>query len=300
MRELRDNIESLETILVPAPDGKQIPIGQLAEIRYIRGPQAIKSEDTFLIGYVLFDKLDGWAEVDVVQSAQAYLSARIDAGELIIPEGVSYAFAGSYENQIRSEARMRIILPLALFLIFMILYMQFKRASTSFIVFTGIFVSWAGGFLMVWLYSQEWFLNFSLLGTNLRELFQMGQVNLSVAVWVGFLALFGIASDNGVIICTYLDQRFKQDQPKTVEDIRKATVAAGTRRIRPAMMTVSTTILALLPVLTSHGRGADIMIPMAIPSFGGMVLAVMTVFIAPLLYAWIEERKLARGNDGGD
>ncbi len=294
MRELRDNIESLSTILVPAPDGTQIPIGQLAEIRYIRGPQAIKSEDTFLVGYVLFDKRDGWAEVDVVEQAQRYLDAKIESGELVLPAGVSYSFAGSYENQIRSAQRLKIILPLALFIIFIILYFKFHRVSTSLIVFSGIFVAWSGGFLMLWLYGQDWFLNFSLLGANFRDLFQVHPINLSVAVWVGFLALFGIASDNGVIISTYLDQNFARRQPDSIATIREATVEAGARRIRPAMMTASTTILALLVILTSTGRGSDIMVPMAIPSFGGMALAIVTVFVVPILYAARAEQRMRR------
>ena len=294
LRELRDNIESLEKILVPAPDGTQIPIGQLATINYVRGPQVIKSEDTFLVGYVLFDKEDGWAEVDVVEQAQRFLQNKIDSGELTIPPGVNYTFAGSYENQIRASQRLRIILPLALFIIFMILYFQFRKVSTSLIVFSGIIVAWAGGFLMIWLYSQNWFLNFSFAGTNIRDLFQVHPINLSVAVWVGFLALFGIASDNGVIISTYLDQSFTRLRPKTITEIREATVVAGTRRIRPAMMTVGTTILALVPVLTSTGRGSDIMVPMAIPSFGGMVLAIITTFVVPILYSILAEHRIKK------
>ncbi|MFB0514992.1 MAG: efflux RND transporter permease subunit [Candidatus Neomarinimicrobiota bacterium] len=292
MRELRDNIESLGTILVPAPDGTQIPLIQLADIRYVRGPQVIKGEDTFLVGYVLFDKRDGWAEVDVVEQAQRYLQSQIENGAFVLPAGISYSFAGSYENQVRSTQRLRLILPLAFFIIFLILYFQFRRVSTTLIVFSGIFVAWSGGFLMLWLYGQDWFLNFSLFGANFRDLFQVHPINLSVAVWVGFLALFGIASDNGVIISTYLEQSFSRRQPDTVTTIREATVEAGARRIRPAMMTAATTILALLPVLTSTGRGADIMVPMAIPSFGGMVLAIMTTFVVPILYAARAERRL--------
>lgn len=294
LRELRDNIESLESILVPAPDGTQIPIGQLSEIKYVRGPQVIKSEDTFLTGYVLFDKKPGWAEVNAVEQAQRFLQNKIDEGELVIPEGVSYVFAGSYENQLRAAQKLKIILPLALFAIFLILYLQFHKVSTALIVFSGIFVAWSGGFLMIWLYGQEWFMNFSFLGTNIRDLFQMHTINLSVAVWVGFLALFGIASDNGVIISTYLDQSFTERRPKTVKEIREATLFAGMRRIRPAMMTASTTILALIPVLTSTGRGSDVMVPMAIPSFGGMVLAIITTFVVPILYAIVAERRIKK------
>ena len=292
LRELRGTIESLEDILVPTNDGAQIPIGQLSEIKYTRGPQVIKSEDTFLIGYVLFDKKDGWAEVDVVEQAQRFLQMKIDNGELVIPAGVSYAFAGSYENQIRAMKKLRIILPLALFVIFMILYLQFRRVSTTAIVFSGIVVAWAGGFTMLWLYGQDWFLNFSLAGIDMRGLFQIHQVNLSVAVWVGFLALFGIATDDGVIISTYLDQSFKKHKPSTIKEIREATVLAGSRRVWPAMMTAATTILALIPVLTSTGRGSDVMVPMAIPSFGGMVFVILTTFVVPILYSTLAERRV--------
>ncbi len=293
-RELRGTVEDLERVLVAAPGGARIPLKQLATINYVRGPQVIKSEDTFLTGYVVFDKRPGYAEVDVVRQAQQYLRTKVDAGELVIPGGVSYAFAGSYANQVRSEKRLAVILPLSLIIIFLILYFQFKRVSTTALVFSGIIVAWAGGFIMIWLYGQDWFLNFSLFGVDMRALFQIEPINLSVAVWVGFLALFGIASDNGVIIATYLDQVFAARKPGNIAAIRSAVVEAGEKRVRPALMTAATTILALLPVLTSTGRGSDIMVPMAIPSFGGMLLAILTLFVVPVLYAWIEEEKLKR------
>jgi Cu(I)/Ag(I) efflux system membrane protein CusA/SilA len=289
MRELRDTIESIEKILVATPDGTQIPLRELAEINYRRGPQVIKSEDTFLVGYVIFDKRDGYAEVEVVEQAQAFLQQKIESGELNIPAGVSYKFTGSYENQVRAEKKLRVVLPIALFAIWLILYFQFKRISTTLIVFSGILFAWSGGFILIWLYGQPWFMDFSLFGHNLRHLFQMGTINLSVAVWIGFLALFGIATDNGVIVCTYLQQIFTEKNPKTLEEIRAVTVEAGNRRVRPAMMTSATTILALLPVLTSDGRGSDIMVPMAIPSFGGMLLAILTIFVVPVLYCGLAE-----------
>jgi len=292
MREFRDKIESLDNILIPTPSGAQIPLIQLADVNYVRGPQVIKSEDTFKMGYVLFDKQNDWAEVDAVESAQDYLNELIQNGTIKVPNGVSYIFAGSYENQIRASKKLAVVLPLALTMIFLILYFQFKRVSTTLIVFIGIFVAWSGGFTMLWLYGQDWFLNFGIFGENMREIFQIHPVNLSVAVWVGFLALFGIATDDGVMISTYLEQQFNEDKPKTVQDIREATVQAGTRRIRPAMMTTATTILALMPILTSTGRGADVMIPMAIPSFGGMVFAILTTFVVPILYSMIREREI--------
>lgn len=289
MRELRDSIESIEQILVAAPDGTQIPLRELADINYVRGPQVIKSEDTFLVGYVIFDKVDGYAEVDVVEQAQAYLQEKIAAGELNIPTAVSFKFTGSYENQVRAEKKLRIVLPIALFAIWLILYFQFKRAATTLLVFSGILFAWSGGFILLWLYGQPWFFDINLFGHNLRDLFQMGTINLSVAVWVGFLALFGIATDDGVIMTTYLNQRFKEAPPKTTAEIHERVIEAAQRRVRPAMMTSATTILALLPVLTSTGRGSDIMVPMAIPSFGGMLLAILTIFVVPMLYCVFKE-----------
>ncbi len=293
-RELRNSLEELDRILIPAMDGTQIPLTELAEIKFVRGPMVIKAEDTFLIGYVIFDKKPGFAEVDVVEDAKNYLQGKIDSGEFEIPAGVSYVFSGSYENQIRSEKRLMVVLPLALVIIFLILYFQFKQVSTTLLVFSGIFVAWAGGFMMLWLYGQGWFLNFSMFGIDLRELFQIRAYNLSVAVWVGFLALFGIATDDGVIISTYLKQVFDRKKPSTIFAVREATVEAGKRRIRPALMTVATTILALIPVLTSSGRGADVMIPMAIPSFGGMTVVLVTVFTVPTLYCALAEKRLKK------
>ncbi|WFB34441.1 efflux RND transporter permease subunit [Kiritimatiellota bacterium B12222] len=290
-RELRDSFEEIENILIAAPDGTQIPLKELSKIAYERGPQVIKSEDTFLIGYVIFDKKAGFAEVEVVEQAQAYLQDKIKSGELSIPAGVSYQFTGSYENQVRAEKRLTIVLPLALFAIWLILYFQFKHIPETLMVFSGILFAWSGGFILIWFYGQPWFLDFSVFGHNVRELFQMGPINLSVAVWVGFLALFGIATDDGVLFCTYLQQSFKERSPQSIAEIRKATVQAGSRRVRPAMMTSATTLLALLPVLSSVGRGSDIMVPMAIPSFGGMLLALTTAFVVPTLFCTVAEMK---------
>ena len=293
-RERRDQIETLGTVLVPTPAGAQIPLTQLADIRYVRGPEAIKSEDTFLVGYVLFDMKPGQAEVDVVEACQRYLNAKAAAGELQLPAGTTYRFAGNYENQIHAQKTLAIILPATLFVIFLLIYFQFRSVVTTGLVFSTIFVCWAGGLLFLWFYGQSWFLNASFFGVDLRDLFRVHPINLSIAIWVGFLALFGIASDDAVVICTYLDQRFGAVQPATVAEIREATVYAGKRRIRACLMTTATTVLALLPVLTSTGRGSDIMLPMSLPSFGGMAFEVITLFMAPVLYAWVREHRLAR------
>jgi Cu(I)/Ag(I) efflux system membrane protein CusA/SilA len=291
-RELRNSWENLQKVLVPAPGGAQIPLDQLATLNYVKGPQVIKSEDTFLTSYVIFDKKPGYAEVDVVEQADAYLKEMIENKSLVIPAGVKYKFAGNYENQIRASAKLRIMLPLALFVIFLILYFQFKNTATTLLVFSGIIVAWSGGFLLLWLYNQSWFLDFSFLGVNLRELFQIHPINLSVAVWVGFLALFGIATDDGVIVGTYLCQVFDRRKPGTIQEIRSATLEAGIRRVRPATMTVATTVIALIPIFTSTGRGSDIMIPMAIPSFGGMMVVIITIFVVPVLFSLLQEIQL--------
>ncbi|TBN14369.1 efflux RND transporter permease subunit [Hyunsoonleella pacifica] len=293
-RELRANPNDLKQIYVPVEKGSPVPLSELASIRYEQGPQVIKSEDTFLVGYVLFDKLDGFAEVNVVENAQTLIQQKIDSGELIVPKGINYQFTGTYENQLRAEETLSVVVPLALLIIFLILYFQFRSVATSLMVFTGIAVAFAGGFVMIWLYGQDWFLNFSFFGENLRDLFQMHTINLSVAVWVGFIALFGIATDDGVVMATYLTQTFDRNTPETKQEIRASVVEAGEKRIRPCLMTTATTILALLPVLTSTGRGSDIMIPMAIPSFGGMVIALITLFVVPVLYSWKHEAQLKK------
>lgn len=293
-RELRENPEDLKNIYVPVSSGSPVPLNELVQIRYEQGPQVIKSEDTFLIGYVLFDKLDGYAEVDVVEDAQAIIASKIDSGELIVPQGISYRFTGTYENQLRAEKTLSVVIPLVLLIIFLILYFQFKSVSTSLMVFTGIAVAFAGGFIMLWLYGQDWFLNFDFFGENLRDLFNIKTVNLSVAVWVGFIALFGIATDDGVVMATYLTQSFDKTKTNTKQQIRLATLKAAGKRIRPCLMTTVTTVLALLPVLTSTGRGSDIMIPMAIPVFGGMIIDITSYFIVPVLYSWKKEYELKK------
>ena len=288
-RELRNDPDALRNIYIPTSDGQQIPLGDLVTIRYEQGAQAIKSEDGFLIGYVLFDREKDYAEVEVVNAAQNYLTDQIEAGNLDVPDGINYRFAGNYEQQVRANKRLALVVPIALALIFLILYFQFRSVAISLMVFSGVFIAFSGGFIMIGLYDTEWFLNFNFFGANMRDLFQIHTINLSVAVWVGFLALFGIATDDGVLVATFLKDSFQKNKPETVEEIHDAVVEGGLRRVRPAMMTTATTILALLPILTSTGRGADIMLPMAIPSFGGMTLQMITMFTVPVLFSMWKE-----------
>ncbi len=293
-RELRGDFDALENVLVATPSGAQIPLGQLATIRYERGPQMIKSEDTFLVGYVILDVNPGFSEIDVVQQIDALLKQKEADGEFDRPAGVTWRFAGNYENEQRFRETLVQILPFTLALIFLLIYMQFRKVWLTATIFSGVAFAMAGGFVMIWLFSQPWFMAGSWLGTDPRELFQMHTIKLSVAIWVGFLALFGIATDDGVLMSTYLEQRFKDQAPTDRDSVIEATVEAATRRIRPAMMTSATTILALLPVLSSTGKGSDIMVPMAIPTFGGMVFALSTVFIVPTIYCTVMLRRMKK------
>jgi len=283
-REDRDSFEAIRRIPVPSAGGAQIPLEQVATLRYEAGPAAIKSEDAALTGYVFFGKREGFAEVETVEAVRDFLA--LNATEL--PDGVSVSFAGTYENQQRAIATLRIVIPISLLLIFIVLHLHFRSVSTTALVFSGIAVAWAGGFILIWLYGQPWF----LAGTGLRGLFNIHTINLSIAVWVGFLALFGIASDDGVVMATYLDQQFVDSSGKSKKKIRELVIEGGERRVRPCLMTTATTVLALLPVLTATGRGADVMGPMAIPVFGGMAIEVITMFVVPVLYCWIQERRI--------
>lgn len=291
-RELRDNPELIRSIPVATPDKKFIPLGDLATISFVKGPQVLKSENSFPVGYVIFDKDPDLAETDVVEAANAYLQKRIAQGALKLPANSSFKFIGNYQNQVRSEKKLMVVLPLSLLIIFLILYLEFTSVPVTFLVFTGIAIAWSGGFIMIWCYSQDWFLNFSLFGIHFRELLNMHSMNLSIAVWVGFIALFGIASDDGVVMASYLESTFKKNETDDVNQIKEAVLEAGLKRIRPCLMTTATTILALLPVLTSTGRGADVMIPMAVPTFGGMCIELLTLFVVPVGYCWVKEMQL--------
>jgi Cu(I)/Ag(I) efflux system membrane protein CusA/SilA len=293
-REFRDNPEDLKKLLVPASAGAQIPLGELVSFHYVRGPQMIKSENTFLVSYVIFDKESGYAEVDVVENARDYLNGLMASGELVLPAGVSFVFTGNYENQVRATRRLALVVPISLIIIFLILYFQFRSVTSTSLIFTGIVVAFSGGFIMLWLYGQSWFLNGQLGSISLRDLFQVHTINLSVAVWVGFIALFGIATDDGVLISTYIKQLMDKHKPGSVKELRGIILEAGSKRVRPAMMTTATTIIALLPVLTSTGKGSDIMVPMAIPLVGGMAIEVLTMFVVPVLYSMWQEGRMRK------
>ena len=272
LREFREDIPELEKILVPSSTGAQIPLAQVVNIRSVLGPQEIKGERGLLVGYVTMNTRDR-DEVSVVEDAEAVLQAALRDGHLKLPPGYYWEWSGQFENQRRATARMKILVPVCLFIMFVMLYLGFRRWWIALIIYFGVMVSASGGFLML-----AWW-----------------GANLSVAVWVGFLVLFGVVDDDGVVISTYLENIFDQAKFQSIEEIRAAVLEAGLKRIRPCLMTISTTIFGLLPIFWSHGRGSDVMQPMAIPSVGGMTVSLITLFIVPCLFCAVEEWKWKRG-----
>ncbi|MCJ8344019.1 efflux RND transporter permease subunit [bacterium] len=285
LKDYRDSPEDLEKLLISPSGGKfAVPLSLLAKVFYRKGPQAIKGEDSKLVSYVLFDKESDISEGEVIESVQLHLNQMKASSELLVPPGTYYKFAGSYQNQLRAKKRLSIIIPLALFLIFVLISMQFSSPLVTLFIFSSVIQAWSGGFVLIWLYGQDWFLNFAVFGHHFREVFQINTIYISVAVWVGFLALFGIATDDGVLMSSFITEELEKSPPKTVAELKETIIHAAKRRVRACLMTSATTLLALLPILTSHGRGAEIMIPMAVPIFGGMCVALLSLFLTPILF----------------
>ena len=267
LRELRDSPEKIRRVFVPTPSGSQVPLGQLADIRLVEGPAMINSENGMLRAYVLMN-VRGRDMVGFVEEASKLVAKKM-AGKL--PPRYSIQWSGQFENQVRAKKRLSVLVPISLFINYMLIFMNFKSHRKSLTIFTAIPVTLCGGILLLAIYGY----------------------NFSVAVWVGFIALFGIAVDDGVLITTYLDQIFAERKPKTKQEVIEATVYAGKARIRPAFMTTITTILALLPIFLFGGTGKEVMRPMAIPSFGGMIIEMITWFIVPTIYSWFAEKEIA-------
>ena len=291
-RALRSDPEALKKLWVQTPTGGA-PLGVLVHLHYARGPHAIKSEGSFLAKHVLLDRQSGYTATAMVEAVKRFLQEKIDQGTLTVPAGVFYEFTGNYKNQLRAEKRMAIILPLAVLIIFAILCLRFRSLSASCMVLSGVSFSLSGAFFMLWLYNQGWFADFYFLNTHMRTLFQVHPVPLSVAVWVGCLVLFGIATDDGVLMLTRLRAAGAEPHDDTTT-LRKRVVTAASQRIRPAAMTSATTLITLLPVLSSVGKGAEIMLPMSLPLFGGMLANVLSCFVVPVLYCLREEWRIKK------
>lgn len=291
-REARGAAEDVGAVLLTTATGAQIPLRAVARLVEERGPQMIRSEDTALQSQVVFDAATGVDERRAVRAAARAIEEGLREGALVQPEGVSFRFAGTWEQAQRAEERLAVLVPLAGLLVFLLIYLQFGRASTAGIIASGVLVAGSGAVLLLWLYGRPGFLALEVGGVDLRELFQVGTVHLSVAVWVGMIALLGIATDDGVVLSTWLEQSLRARPPRSREEVRARTLEAGERRLRACLMTSATTLLALLPVITSPGRGADVMLPLALPALGGMSVALLTLFVVPVLTAAREERGL--------
>lgn len=270
-RDFRMDLEAIQRVNVPSSTGAQVPLAQLADISTVLGPQEIKGERGLLVGYVTMNTRDR-DEVSVVQDAEAVLQQALKDGRLTLPPGYYWEWSGQFENQVRATKRMQVLVPITLGIMFVMLYLGFQRWWIAPVIFFGVLVSASGGFIMLALWG----------------------VNLSVAVWVGFLVLFGVVDDDGVVIGTYLEGVFKDREFKSVAEIREAVIDAGLKRIRPCLMTIATTVLGLMPIFWATGRGSDVMQPMAIPSMGGMAISLITLFIVPCAFSAVEEWKWKR------
>ena len=277
-RHLREKIEELERLPVVTHTGEIIPLSMLAKMNMVWGPGMMASEDARLIAHVSFSPKDEYGDLETVRIVESVLKERLersrdDPKRLTLPEGYVVRAVGSFENQVEANLRLAFIIPMVILLNLFLIYLQFRDLPLTLAIFSAIPVAFAGGMI--------------LLG--------FAEVKMNTAVWIGFIALFGIAIDDGVVMATYLKQIFNQHSPETVRDVRLLILEAGSKRIRPCLMTTFTTLVALIPVLFSTGRGAEIAKGMAIPVFGGMSIELLTLFVVPVLFSLSQEFKVHLG-----
>jgi copper/silver efflux system protein len=261
-RELRDDPEKLKRVLLPMMDGAQVPLGQLADIQLTAGPSMIKNEEGQLVGYVTVD-MAGRDIGGYVEEAK-----RVVAEKIKLPQGYTLVWSGQYEYLQRAKERLIYVVPLTLLIIFVLLYLNFQSIAKTLIVLLSVPFALVGG---IWLL---YFLNY----------------NLSVAVWVGIIALAGVAAETGVVMIVYLDEvyerRRREGSISSQRDLYEAVIEGAVQRVRPKMMTVTAIIAGLLPIMWSHGAGADVMKRIAAPMIGGMVTStILTLAVIPAIYA---------------
>jgi len=274
-RDFRDNPEALGRVLIATPTGAQIPMNQVARLSFSRGPAMIRDEDGALTGYVYLD-LDtrdygGW-----VDQANKQLREK-----LVLPAGYTYRWAGEYEFELRAKERLKLILPVVFFVIFVLLYMVFKSVAEAAVLIFPAFYAMSGGLLLQWI---------------------MGY-NFSVAVWVGYIALFGIAVETGVVMVVYLHEalqrRLATGMPLTEDDVEQAAIDGAVQRLRPKLMTVTAVILSLAPILWESGIGSDVMKPIAAPIVGGMITSTIHVLILVPVFFFLMKRRALRKSSLG-
>jgi Cu(I)/Ag(I) efflux system membrane protein CusA/SilA len=271
-RDFRDHAEALSQALIPTPSGAQIPVSEVARVYYSRGPAMIRDEDGALTGYVYLN-LNTNDYGGYVNRAEKLLNEKV-----ALPAGYTWRWAGEYEFEMRAKQRLTIILPIVFFVIFLLLYLVFKSATEAAVLILPTLYALSGGLLLQW-----------LLGYN-----------FSVAVWVGYIALFGIAVETGVVMVVYLHEAFQrhlaQDAPMTEAGLEQAVIEGAVQRLRPKLMTVAAVILSLAPILWETGIGSDVMKPIAAPIVGGMITSTIHVLIlVPVFFLLIKRRALRRG-----
>ena len=274
-RDFRDNVEQLRRVLIATPTGAQVPISEVAKIYFSRGPAMIRDEEGLLTGYVYLDL----ATKDY--GGFVAKADRLLRDKLKLPPGYTYKWTGEYEFQLRAKQRLKLILPVVFFVIFVLLYMVFHSATEAAVLIFPTFYAMTGGLIL------QWWLGY----------------NFSVAVCVGYIALFGIAVETGVVMVVYLheslDKRLASGVPLKHEDIEAATIEGAVQRLRPKLMTVTAVLASLIPILWESGIGSDVMKPIAAPIVGGMITSTIHVLIlVPVFFAVMKERALRRGTLG--
>jgi Cu(I)/Ag(I) efflux system membrane protein CusA/SilA len=271
-RDFRDSVDELRRVLIATPSGAQIPIEQVARISFSRGPSMIRDEDGALTGYVYID-LKSRNYGDFVKNANEMMKQKLH-----LPAGYTYKWAGEYEFELRAKERLQVILPVVFFVIFVLLYMVFHSVAESAVLIFPTLYALTGGLILQ-----------KLLGYN-----------FSVAVWVGYIALFGIAVETGVVMVVYLhealNRRLAGGRVLKHEDIEEAVIEGAVHRLRPKLMTVTVVLASLIPILWESGIGADVMKPIAAPIVGGMITSTIHVLIlVPVFFAVMKERALRAG-----
>jgi len=271
-RDFRDDVEHLRQVVIATPTGAQIPVSQVAKVYFSRGPAMIRDEEGLLTGYVYMDL--------ATKDYGGFVSKadRLLRDKLKLPPGYTYKWSGEYEFELRARERLKIILPVVFFVIFLLLYMIFHSATEAAVLIFPTFYAMTGGLIL------QWWLGY----------------NFSVAVWVGYIALFGIAVETGVVMVVYLheslDKRLASGVPLKHEDIEAATVEGAVQRLRPKLMTVTAVLASLIPILWESGIGSDVMKPIAAPIVGGMITSTIHVLIlVPVFFALMKERALRHG-----
>jgi Cu(I)/Ag(I) efflux system membrane protein CusA/SilA len=272
-RNLREQLDEYSRLPVVTQSGETVPLENLATMNTTWGPSGISSEDARLVAHVSFSPTGILGDVETAQAVEDRLRAAQQAQTLIIPPGYSFKAVGSFQNQVEANNRLLWAIPIVVIVNLFIIYLQFRHIPISLAVFSGIPVAFAGGMLAL----------------------AFNSIEINTAVWVGFIALFGIAVDDGIVMATYLNQIFTRKKLTSAQDIRDATAEAGMRRIRPCLMTTFTTIIALIPVVIATGRGADVASAMAWPVIGGMTIELLTLFMVPVVYSGYKEFKMNLG-----